>query len=617
MCGIAGFIARDDVTPKVMQALKTLEYRGYDSAGIAVADADGRLVRRRAVGKLKALDAVLKDHPVSGTAGIGHTRWATHGPATEANAHPHAAPSAASSAALGGATGLCIVHNGIIENYAALKQDLIAGGAVFESDTDTEVIAHLMAEKLGAGRAPIDAFSDTLGQLQGAFALAVLMDAAPGTMFIARRGSPMVIGTSPDQVAVASDTLALVGEASYVIYLEEGDWGTVSLTATTLFREDGRPVARAPRTAPVSAAAADKGPYRHFMLKEIYEQPDALAHTIGHYSDPATGQLTLPDLPLAAADISRIVITACGTAAYAGMVGKYWLEAWTAIPVEVDIASEYRYRHAPVTTGTLTVVISQSGETADTLAAMRYVQAAGGKVAAIVNVPHSSIAREADLVLPTHAGPEIGVASTKAFTCQLAVLAALAARIAGDRNQHSTDDTAKIMRSLTGLPRQISTLLDRMEDMIAPIARMLAGARDVLFVGRGLYFPIALEGALKLKELSYIHAEGYAAGELKHGPIALIDEDVPVIGLAPTGPLFDKTLPNLEQIKARRGQVYLVSDGSASVPLTGHIPMPDVDDVNGPFLYALPAQMIAYLTAVEKGTDVDQPRNLAKSVTVE
>lgn len=600
MCGIVGYSASSDVTQDLITALRTMEYRGYDSAGIAVSGAKGP-VRLRAKGKLAALEAKLSETPLSGKVGIGHTRWATHGPATEANAHPHSAQ------------GVSLVHNGIIENYAALKAQLQKPSAL-TSDTDTEIVAHLMGEKLAGNLSADQAFGQTLGQLQGAFALAALLDLMPDTLFIARRGSPLVVGLSNDRVSVASDPLALIGKADEVIFLEEGDWGMLTPGHIELFNAAGDAVERPRQAAPRSAAAADKGPYRHFMLKEIFEQPEAIAHTLAHYIDPDKAGIAVPDPSLDLGTVERVLLVACGTAAYAGLTAKYWIENWARVPVEVDIASEFRYRKPVITDGTLTIVISQSGETADTIAALQHVQTGGGKVAAVVNVPHSTMARDADHILPTHAGPEIGVASTKAFVCQLAALACFAAALGEAKGQGT--DTDDIRGSLLSLPRRINAILEAREP-IKSIARSLKTARHVLFVGRGITFPIALEGALKLKELSYIHAEGYAAGELKHGPIALIDADMPVIGLAPKALLFEKTISNLEQIAARGGQVHLLSDGNASVKLASHFEMPAVNNVTAPFLYAIPAQLLAYYTALEKGTDVDQPRNLAKSVTVE
>ncbi|WP_308909017.1 glutamine--fructose-6-phosphate transaminase (isomerizing) [Pseudokordiimonas caeni] len=606
MCGIIGILGKASVTGGLVEALSRLEYRGYDSAGIAVIKA-GKLERRRAVGKLAALREVLATDPLEGNAGIGHTRWATHGEPTEVNAHPHMTHKAA------------LVHNGIIENFRELRDELTAAGVKFEGQTDTEVVVRLFTRYLDGGLPAEQAFAATLERLEGAFALAVLVDGEEDLLLGARRGSPLVVGLGDGEVFLGSDALALAGLSSRLIYLEEGDWVVAKRGSLKTFDETGKPVERPVAISHLTGALVDKGNHRHFMQKEIFEQPTVVAQTLGRLLDPNTGSVRLPDLPFDLGSVKRITIVACGTSFYAGMVAKYWIEKFARVGVDVDIASEFRYRDPVYETGGLALFISQSGETADTLAALRHAKAGGQHIAAVVNVPQSTMAREADVVLPTYAGPEIGVASTKAFTCQLAVLASFAVALGRAKGHVSETEEAKMVADLERIPSQMAKILHHQEDLV-DIARKLAKARDILFVGRGIHYPIAMEGALKLKEISYIHAEGYAAGELKHGPIALIDENVPVIGLAPSDGLFDKSLSNLQEIMARKGRLILVSDHLTAFQeneMHGSFAMPSASDLTSPFLYALPVQLLAYHTAVEKGTDVDQPRNLAKAVTVE
>ncbi|TNE67309.1 MAG: glutamine--fructose-6-phosphate transaminase (isomerizing) [Alphaproteobacteria bacterium] len=604
MCGIIGILGKTQAVPRMMEALKRLEYRGYDSAGVATV-ADGRLDRRRAPGKLSALEAVLADSPLAGLSGIGHTRWATHGEPTEANAHPHMTDR------------IAIVHNGIIENFRPLKDELLATGVRFEGETDTEVVARLLTRYLNEGLAPRDAFRKTLGRLEGAFALCVLISGDDDLMFGAREGSPLVVGLGDGENYLGSDAMALAGLSNRLIYLEEGDWAELKRGGLQVYDAAGNPVTRPVTLSQVAATMVDKGNHRHFMQKEIFEQPTVVAQALGRYLDPNEGTVRLPDMPFELADIPKVTLVACGTSYYAAQVARYWIEKIARVPVEVDIASEFRYRDPVYQAGGLAIFISQSGETADTLAALRHAKAAGQRIAALVNVMGSTMAREADLVLPIHAGPEIGVASTKAFTCQLSVLAAFAIKLGVARGLVDRAREADYVSELEQTPKLMARVLHN-DGKMAEIARQIADARDILFVGRGIQFPIAMEGALKLKEISYIHAEGYAAGELKHGPIALIDEKVPVIGLAPKDELIDKTVSNLQEIMARKGRVVLISDNAEHEDgLLARFPMPPAGDLVAPILYAIPVQLLAYYTAVEKGTDVDQPRNLAKSVTVE
>jgi glucosamine--fructose-6-phosphate aminotransferase (isomerizing) len=606
MCGIVGMLGRHEVAPLLVESLKRLEYRGYDSAGIATVH-EGALGRRRALGKLIALSDLLVQDPIRGHAGIGHTRWATHGAPSTRNAHPHVAGRVA------------VVHNGIVENFRPLRAELEAEGRVFESETDTEVVAHLVDRALGNGRDPLAAAREALARLEGAFALVFLFEGEDDLMIAARRGSPLAIGHGEGEMFVGSDALALGPLTHRIAYLEEGDHARVTRAGAEVFDAAGRPVAREVHATPLEAFHAEKGPYKHFMAKEIHEQPTAIANALGHYLAPARDAVAPPaGLDLGA--VERLVLVACGTAHYACHVAKYWFEGIARLPVEIEVASEFRYREPPVGRGALGVFVSQSGETADTLAALRYVKARGAPALSVVNVPSSTIARESGLALPILAGPEIGVASTKAFTCQLTVLAALAVATARARGAVDAAEEARLAAALGALPGLIAQAL-ALEPQVAEIARDMARARDVLFLGRGPMYPLALEGALKLKEISYIHAEGYAAGELKHGPIALVDEEVPVVALAPSDALFDKTVSNVEEVMARGGRVTLISDAAGIAAAGGAaahaLALPACDPFVAPILYAAPVQLLAYHAAVLKGTDVDQPRNLAKSVTVE
>ncbi len=613
MCGIIGIVGVEPVAERLVDGLRRMEYRGYDSAGVCTV-ADGKLIRRRAEGKLFNLVKVLALDPALGTIGIAHTRWATHGAPTAANAHPHA-------------TGeVALVHNGIIENYKALKDELIARGRRFESETDTEVVAHLVSERIEAGAHPREAVAAVLPRLRGAFALAIAFRRFPDLLIGARLGSPLVLGYGDDRTGemsemfLGSDALALAPLTQRVSYLEEGDWVVLTRDGAEIHDKTDGLVERAIVASGASAVAIEKGNYRHFMQKEIYEQPTVVAQTLHSYIRQVDQSVALPQIDYDLSAITRVTIVACGTSYYAGLVAKYWFEQFARLPVDIDFASEFRYRDPVLEPGGLALFISQSGETADTLAALRHCKANGQTIAAVVNVPTSSMAREADLLLPTHAGPEIGVASTKAFTCQLAVLAALAAHLAVRRGRMSRDEEAEVVGHLLRTPAGLNAALDRDEE-IAAIAPLIAPARDVLYLGRGPDFALALEGALKLKEISYIHAEGYASGEMKHGPIALIDEAVPVIVIAPSGPLFEKTVSNMQEVRARGGKVVLISD-AAGIAEAGEgclatIAMPRVHPLIAPLIYAVPVQLLAYHVACVKGTDVDQPRNLAKSVTVE
>ena len=607
MCGIIGIVGKEPVAERLIDGLRRMEYRGYDSAGICTID-DGQLVRRRAEGKLINLMLEVERHPAPGTVGIAHTRWATHGAPTTNNAHPHA-------------TGeLALVHNGIIENFRPLRQELEARGRKFESETDTEVVAHLVSEQVENGKSPEEAVREVLPQLRGAFALAIAFRAHPELLVGARLGSPLVVGYGDGETYLGSDALALAPLTQRIAYLEEGDWVVITRDGATIYDKDNNQVTREITTSGASAVAIEKGNYRHFMQKEIFEQPTVVAQTLRSYLRPLEQEVALPQMDFDISGIERITIVACGTSYYAGMVAKYWFEHFARVPVDIDYASEFRYREPVLSPGGLALFISQSGETADTLAALRHCKAEGQTIAVVVNVPTSSMAREADLLLPTHAGPEIGVASTKAFTCQLAVLAALAAHFAVRKGRLSREEEADIVRHLLEAPACLNAALDH-DDEIAAMAHLIAPARDVLYLGRGPDFPLALEGALKLKEISYIHAEGYASGEMKHGPIALIDEAVPVIVLAPSGPLFEKTVSNMQEVRARGGKIVLISDAAglaeAGEGCLATIEMPRVHPLIAPLVYAVPVQLLAYHVAVAKGTDVDQPRNLAKSVTVE
>ncbi|MBB3473394.1 glutamine--fructose-6-phosphate transaminase (isomerizing) [Sphingomonas sp. BK345] len=607
MCGIVGILGHDDVADRLLDGLKRLEYRGYDSAGIATV-VNGAIARRRASGKLINLQRALAAEPLPGHTGIAHTRWATHGGPTTNNAHPHATDEVA------------VVHNGIIENFKSLRDELIARGRVFTSETDTEVVAHLISEKVEAGAAPADAVRDVLPRLHGAFALAILFRSHPELLIGARLGSPLVVGHGDGETYLGSDALALAPLTQRIAYLEEGDWVVCTRDGAQVYDRDNAPVERPVTISGVTGALIDKGNHRHFMQKEIYEQPIVVAQTLRSYLQRFEGRIVLPIPDFDLSGIRRVTIVACGTSFYAGMVAKYWFEQFARVPVDLDVASEFRYRAPVMEEGGLALFISQSGETADTLAALRHARAEKQTIAVVVNVPTSTMAREADLLLPTHAGPEIGVASTKAFTCQLAVLAALAANLAKAKGRLTEAEERNIVRQLAEAPAAINGAL-AYDESIEAIAGTVAGARDVLYLGRGTDYPLALEGALKLKEISYIHAEGYAAGEMKHGPIALIDEHVPVVVIAPTGPLFDKTVSNMQEVQARGGKVLLISDydgvEAAGEGCVATITMPKVHPLIAPLVYAVPVQLLAYHVAVAKGTDVDQPRNLAKSVTVE
>ncbi len=607
MCGIIGILSSGDVAPQLLDGLKRLEYRGYDSAGVATL-VNGRIERRRAEGKLVNLEIELDADPLPGDAGIGHTRWATHGVPNESNAHPHATHRVA------------VVHNGIIENFQSLRAELAEAGHNFESDTDTEAIAALITRELDDGASSTQAVATTLRRLEGAFALAIIFAGEHDMMVGARRGSPLAVGYGDGEMFLGSDALALAPLTKKICYLEEGDWAVVSRAGAKIYDEVGALAEREVRETELSGALVGKGNYDHFMQKEIFEQPAVVGETLQSFVNAATREVTLPDLPFDLATVPRMTVVACGTASYAGWVAKYWLEKVARMPVEIDVASEFRYREAPLPEGGVALFVSQSGETADTLAALRHCRKLGQHVVSVVNVSESSIARESDVVLRTLAGPEIGVASTKAFTTQLAVLACFVIAAAQARGAIDGERAAEMASALAEVPSRMAEVLNH-DEALRALAGDLAEARDVLYLGRGTAFPIAMEGALKLKEISYIHAEGYAAGEMKHGPIALIDEAVPVIVLAPPDELLDKTLSNVQEVIARGGKVVFMSDaagvGWLATQAWASVTMPLVDDFVAPLLYAIPVQLLAYHTAVVKGTDVDQPRNLAKSVTVE
>ena len=608
MCGIVGILGRAPVAAHLIDALKRLEYRGYDSAGVATLD-HGVLGRRRAEGKLRALETRLEHEPLPGNIGIGHTRWATHGRPTESNAHPHATDKVA------------VVHNGIIENFRELREKLGKNGAKFGSETDTEVVAHLVTEEMKAGKTPAQAVDATLKQLRGAFALAFLFAGEDNLMIGARKGSPLAIGYGKGEMYLGSDAIALAPFTDNISYLEDGDWAVITRNGAEIRNGSGEIVDRPVIKSTASSQLVDKGNHKHFMAKEIHEQPEVVGHTLAHYIDMVSEKVALPEkLPFDWKKLKRLSISACGTAFYAGLVAKYWFERFAKLPVEIDIASEFRYRGAPLEPGDLAIFISQSGETADTLATLRYAKENKQHVLSVVNVPTSTIARESDVVMPTLAGPEIGVASTKAFTCQLAVLACLAIAAGRARGEISETDEQKLVHALIETPRLMAQALT-LEPQIEKLAHDLARVRDVLYLGRGTSFPIALEGALKLKEISYIHAEGYAAGELKHGPIALIDETMPVIVIAPHDRVFEKTVSNMQEVAARGGKIILVTDPKgaeeATIESLETLKLPDMASTVTPLVYAIPVQLIAYHTAAAIGTDVDQPRNLAKSVTVE
>jgi glucosamine--fructose-6-phosphate aminotransferase (isomerizing) len=608
MCGIVGILGREPVAGSLVDALKRLEYRGYDSAGVATLES-GRLARRRAEGKLRNLEARLAREPLMGTIGIGHTRWATHGKPTESNAHPHATDR------------LAVVHNGIIENFRELRDELEKKGAKFGSETDTEVVAHLVTQEMKNGHGPAEAVAAALPRLRGAFALAFLFAGEENLLIGARKGSPLAIGYGDGEMYLGSDAIALAPFSDTISYLEDGDSAVLTHTSVEIHDAKGSKVERPVVKSLASALLVDKGNYRHFMAKEIHEQPEVVSHTLARYLDMAAERVRLPaDLPFDFRKLERVSMSACGTAYYAGLAAKYWFERFARLPVEIDVASEFRYREAPMSPGGLAIFVSQSGETADTLATLRYAKEAKQHVVAVVNVPTSTIARESDAVMPTLAGPEIGVASTKAFTCQLAVLACLAIAAGRARGVLSVDDERALVRALIEVPRLMTEAL-ALEPQIEHLARDLAKSRNVLYLGRGTSYPLALEGALKLKEISYIHAEGYAAGELKHGPIALIDEKMPVIVIAPYDRVFEKTASNMQEVAARGGRIILITDpqGAHEVHLDSlsKLTLPAMPATVTPLVYAIPVQLIAYHTAVVMGTDVDQPRNLAKSVTVE
>jgi glucosamine--fructose-6-phosphate aminotransferase (isomerizing) len=608
MCGIVGILGNQPVALDIVEALRRLEYRGYDSAGVATIE-NGVIERRRAPGKLRNLEDRLREAPLQGTSGIGHTRWATHGVPNETNAHPHISGD------------VVIVHNGIIENFAELKEELIADGYTFLTQTDTEVVAHLLARERKNGAKPVDAVRNILGRLHGAFALAIMFKSEGDLMVGARNGPPLAVGHGDGQMFLGSDAIALSPFTNRITYLEDGDWVTLTRNSFQIYDAQNNPIKRPMSFSQASSMMVDKGNHRHFMAKEIEEQPEVVGHTLAEYIDFATRTVRVPEkLPFDFAKLDRISITACGTASYAGLAAKYWFEKVARLPTEVDIASEFRYREAPMTKDGLAIVISQSGETADTLAALRYSKSQGQHTIAVVNVPESTIARESELVIRTYAGPEIGVASTKAFTCQLAALACLALLAGKLRGTLSPAQEKEYVTALIEAPRHMTEILKE-EKNIAAIAHDISKARDVLFLGRGINYPLALEGALKLKEISYIHAEGYAAGELKHGPIALVDENVPVIVIAPRDDLYEKTISNMEEVAARGGKIILITDDQSQKQNAHktfrHIRVPVAHAFISPLIYAIPVQLLAYHAAVFIGTDVDQPRNLAKSVTVE
>ena len=608
MCGIVGIVGKEAVAPLIIDALKRLEYRGYDSAGVATVEG-GHLDRRRAEGKLVNLENRLRDHPLTGHIGIGHTRWATHGVPNETNAHPHFSDNVA------------VVHNGIIENFRELRDELKGDGFTFTTQTDTEVVAHLVARGLRQGLAPREAARQAIARLQGAFAPAILFRDNDNLLVGARNGPPLAVGHGEGEMYLGSDAIALAPFTNTITYLEDGDWCVVTRDSLEILDAEGKPVERPMQKSVGSSLMVDKGNHRHFMQKEIYEQPEVISHTLANYVDFAEERVLAGDnLPFDFATLQRMEISACGTAYLAGLVSKYWFERYARLPVDIDVASEFRYREMPMPKDGLALFISQSGETADTLACLRHCRAEHQHIGAIVNVHGSTIARESDVVFPTLAGPEIGVASTKAFTCQLSVLASLAIAAGRARGTLDEDEERQMVRALTEAPRFANQAL-KLEKQIEAIAHDLAKVRDVLYLGRGTSYPLALEGALKLKEISYIHAEGYAAGELKHGPIALIDETMPVVVIAPHDHLFEKTVSNMQEVAARGGRIILITDkkGAAEASVTPEhtLIMPDMPEFIAPLVYALPVQLLAYHTAVVMGTDVDQPRNLAKSVTVE
>ncbi len=608
MCGIVGIISNRQVTPLLIDGLKRLEYRGYDSAGVATL-VDGKIERRRAKGKIVNLEKKIAENPLPGTIGIGHTRWATHGVPNETNAHPHATKYVA------------VVHNGIIENYRELRDELKELGHVFESETDTEVVVHLISQKIEEGLDPQTAVAQSLKRLNGAFALAIIFAGREDILIGARKGAPLAVGFGDGEMFLGSDALALASLTQKIMYLEDGDWVVLTHSSATVYDENGKEAERPVEQSSTSGAMIGKGGYRHFMLKEIYEQPQVIGDTLNTMINQDMDTITLPNVPFDLKEMTRLTIVACGTSYYAGLVGKYWIESIARVPVDIDVASEFRYRRPVMEKGGVALFISQSGETADTLAALRYCKEQGQKIVSIVNVSASTMARESDCVLKTLAGPEIGVASTKAFTTQLTLLACFAIALGRAKGALSRSEESRLSRALVEVPSRAAEVLNN-DQAIEKIAQnLMVPAHDVLYLGRGSSYPIALEGALKLKEISYIHAEGYAAGEMKHGPIALIDEGVPVVVVAPTDELFDKTISNMQEVLARGGKVVFFGDkdgvGTVKDRSAAAIVLPTVDSFVAPILYAIPVQLLAYHTAVAKGTDVDQPRNLAKSVTVE
>lgn len=608
MCGIVGIVGNKPVAERLVDALKRLEYRGYDSAGVATIN-DGKLDRRRAEGKLFNLETKLAGEPLPGTIGIAHTRWATHGVPNETNAHPHFVD------------GVAVVHNGIIENFAEIKEELAAEGAVFTTQTDTEVVAQLLAKYRRQGLGRREAMHEMLRHVTGAYALAVIFNDDPSTIMAARSGPPLAIGFGDGEMFLGSDAIALSPFTNRIAYLHDGDWAILGKQGAHIFDLDGNPVDRPVQISSASAYMIDKGNHRHFMEKEIYEQPEVISHALSHYVDFAEHTVRDMAAEIDFANLRGLAISACGTAYLAGLVGKYWFERYARLPVEIDVASEFRYREMPLSKDQAALFISQSGETADTLASLRYCRDNGLKIGAVVNVKESTIARESDAVFPILAGPEIGVASTKAFTCQLAVLASLALAAGRARGTISEAEEKQLVKSLAEMPRIMSQVLNAVQPQIEALSRDLSKFKDVLYLGRGTSYPLALEGALKLKEISYIHAEGYAAGELKHGPIALIDENMPVIVIAPFDRFFEKTVSNMQEVAARGGRIIFITDekGAAASKLDtmATIVLPVVAEIVSPMIYSIPIQLLAYHTAVFMGTDVDQPRNLAKSVTVE
>ena len=608
MCGIIGFVGQGPAAAPILDALRRLEYRGYDSAGIATLER-GLLTRRRAVGKLGNLENKLARSPLVGRIGIGHTRWATHGRPNEKNAHPHAVD------------GVAVVHNGIIENHRELRKELKLAGACFSTDTDTEVIAHLVNHELKKGRRPVDAVRAALPRLEGAFALAFLFEGHDNLIIGARKGSPLAVGYGRGEMYLGSDAIALAPLTDMINYLEDGDVTVITRQGIEFFNARGEHQERVPVKIAGSNILVQKGEHRHFMLKEIHDQPRVVGETLAQYIDVAAGTVNMPKaVDLDFRGINRVSITACGTAFYAGLIARYWFERYAGLPVEIDIASEFRYRDVPLQPGNLSIFVSQSGETADTLASLEFAKAHGQRILSVVNVPSSTMARASQVILPTLAGPEIGVASTKAFTCQLATLACLAIAAGRDRGVLSADDEAALVWALADVPGYMTCALE-LEPKIRQLARKIAPSRNALYIGRGTNYPLALEGALKLKEITYIHAEGYAAGELKHGPIALIDKDVPVVVIAPADMMFEKTMSNMHEVIAREGRTVLITDHKgaalASPGSWATLVLPDVPTFVAPLVFALPLQLLAYHTALVLGTDVDQPRNLAKSVTVE